>query len=217
MHSNQCLHIISRALPTIQSMLTLRNYDASMLSSLSSKELSKILQENDSSEELHIRIPSNDDKSFCLLVFTTSSKQLKKTNVKKIVCPSDSDDNDTLKSIRKGEGEIMIFCFGDISDSIQSHISQTVTQGVRIQVFSIESLLFNILDHSLVPQHRRLNQSEIEHICELYNVKGKHQFPAIKLHDPVGKFIGLYPGDVCEIIRDSKTNGTAVMYRHCVL
>jgi DNA-directed RNA polymerase subunit H (RpoH/RPB5) len=42
------------------------------------------------------------------------------------------------------------------------------------------------------------------------------QFPDISRFDPVAQIIGIRPGQVCEIIRPSKTAISAYYYRICV-
>ena len=43
-----------------------------------------------------------------------------------------------------------------------------------------------------------------------------NQFPIISRFDPVAQSIGIRPGQVCEIIRPSKTAIIAPYYRVCV-
>jgi len=81
---------------------------------------------------------------------------------------------------------------------------------------NIKRLQFNILEHVLVPDHRVLNNSEVEKIKLKYNIIDDSQFPDISRFDPVAQIIGIRPGQVCEIIRPSKTAINAYYYRICV-
>lgn len=87
--------------------------------------------------------------------------------------------------------------------------------GIFIVIESIKRLQFNILDHSLVPPHRVLMDSEVETIMERYNITTKSQMPNISRFDPVARVIGLRPGQVCEILRPSKTSIISNYYRVC--
>jgi hypothetical protein len=87
--------------------------------------------------------------------------------------------------------------------------------GIFIVVESIKRLQFNILEHTLVPPHRVLTESEVDIIMKRYNIINKIQFPNISRFDPVARVIGLRPGQVCEIIRPSKTSIEAKYYRIC--
>jgi len=87
--------------------------------------------------------------------------------------------------------------------------------GIFIVIESIKRLQFNILNHTLVPPHRVLKDSDVDEIMKRYNVTNKVQFPDISRFDPVARVIGLRPGQVCEIIRASKTSITSKYYRIC--
>ena len=90
------------------------------------------------------------------------------------------------------------------------------SDGIFIVVESIKRLQFNILKHSLVPKHRVLLESETIEIMRKYNITDKIQFPDISRFDPVARAIGLRPGQVCHIIRPSKTAIEANYYRACI-
>jgi DNA-directed RNA polymerase subunit H (RpoH/RPB5) len=87
--------------------------------------------------------------------------------------------------------------------------------GIFIVIESIKRLQFNILEHVLVPPHQVLKDEDVEEIMKYYNITNKRQFPDISRFDPVARIIGLRPGQVCEIIRPSKTSITSKYYRIC--
>jgi DNA-directed RNA polymerase subunit H (RpoH/RPB5) len=89
------------------------------------------------------------------------------------------------------------------------------SDGIFIVIESIKRLQFNILEHALVPPHRVLQEPEVEEIMKKYNITSKEQFPDISRFDPVARVIGLRPGQVCHIIRPSKTAIEANYYRYC--
>jgi DNA-directed RNA polymerase subunit H (RpoH/RPB5) len=90
------------------------------------------------------------------------------------------------------------------------------SEGIFIIVESIKRLQFNILEHILVPPHRVLAESEVIEVMKKYNVANKTQFPDISRFDPVARVIGLRPGQLCHIIRPSKTAIETNYYRICV-
>jgi DNA-directed RNA polymerase subunit H (RpoH/RPB5) len=90
------------------------------------------------------------------------------------------------------------------------------SEGIFIVIESIKRLQFNILDHTLVPPHRVVLESEVIEIMKKYNITSKTQFPDISRFDPVARVIGLRPGQLCHIIRPSKTAIEANYYRICV-
>jgi DNA-directed RNA polymerase subunit H (RpoH/RPB5) len=90
------------------------------------------------------------------------------------------------------------------------------SEGIFIVIESIKRLQFNILDHVLVPPHRVMMESEVQQVMKKYNITDKVQFPDISRFDPVARVIGLRPGQVCNIIRASKTAIETNYYRVCV-
>jgi DNA-directed RNA polymerase subunit H (RpoH/RPB5) len=90
------------------------------------------------------------------------------------------------------------------------------TDGIFIVIENIKRLQFNILNHTLVPEHRVISEKETEEIMIKYNINEKTQFPDISRFDPVARVIGLRPGQVCHIIRPSKTSITSNYYRVCI-
>lgn len=108
---------------------------------------------------------------------------------------------------------------------IKDHVNETLINelkhiwerdGIFIVIESIKCLQFNILKHVLVPEHNVMSESEVNIIMTKYNITDKSQFPDISRFDPVSRAIGLRPGQVCHIIRPSKTSITADYYRICV-
>ena len=83
-------------------------------------------------------------------------------------------------------------------------------------ILNIKRLQFNILEHSLVPPHRLLKETEVTEVKKKHNLKSLSEFPDISRFDPVALAIGMRPGEICEIIRPSKTAITGVYYRVCV-
>lgn len=88
--------------------------------------------------------------------------------------------------------------------------------GIFIIVQSLKRLQFNILNHVLVPPHRIIRSAELIGVKKRYNIMDTNQFPEISRFDPVAQAIGMRPGDICEIIRPSKTAISAPYYRFCV-
>ena len=90
------------------------------------------------------------------------------------------------------------------------------SEGIFIVVESIKRLQINILEHVLVPPHRVMVESEVVGIMKKYNIADRSLFPDISRFDPVARVIGLRPGQVCNIIRPSKTAIEANYYRVCI-
>jgi DNA-directed RNA polymerase subunit H (RpoH/RPB5) len=108
---------------------------------------------------------------------------------------------------------------------IKDEINETMTNELKhiwekdqtfVVIESIKRLQFNILNHSLVPDHRVMNDTEVKSIMQKYNITHMTQFPDISRFDPVARVIGLRPGQVCHITRPSKISVTSDYYRICI-
>ena len=85
-----------------------------------------------------------------------------------------------------------------------------------INILYLQQLQFNVLEHSLVPIHRKLSKTEGDEIMKKYNLKSDDQMPQISRFDPPAQAIGLRPGEICHIVRPSKISVTLDSYRICV-
>lgn len=108
---------------------------------------------------------------------------------------------------------------------IKDHVNETLINelkdiwerdGIFIVIESIKCLQFNILKHTLVPEHNIMSDDEVKSIMPKYNITDNAQFPDISRFDPVARAIGLRPGQVCHIKRPSKTAITTNYYRICI-
>jgi DNA-directed RNA polymerase subunit H (RpoH/RPB5) len=89
-------------------------------------------------------------------------------------------------------------------------------EGIYVNLLFIKRLQFNILEHSYVPKHRIMSADEIEEFKRKYQITKDSQIPEISRFDPVAAAICMRPGNICEIVRNSKTAITSKFYRICV-
>lgn len=126
------------------------------------------------------------------------------------------DDLFTLDSVLRKKDELIVVGRDIANDSMEKYLRQIWSQHqYLITVFGLPSLQFNILDHTLVPQHRILNEKETQEIKLKYNITDESQLPGISRFCPVAQAIGIRPGEICEILRPSKTAVFAPFYRIC--
>ncbi|PSP75752.1 DNA-directed RNA polymerase subunit H [Halobacteriales archaeon QS_1_68_20] len=71
--------------------------------------------------------------------------------------------------------------------------------------------MVDVSQHELVPDHVLLDDQEIEDVFDEYDIS-RTDLPKIKTSDPAAPD-DAEPGDVVEIVRDSRTTETAVVYR----
>ena len=139
-------------------------------------------------------------------------KTIKPANILEMI-----DDLYNLEEILTPEDTLMIITKDDMNETMTNllkHIYEKDKTLIIIQ--SIKHLQFNILENVLVPPHRVLTNVELEEIRLKYNITDDAQFPDISRFDPVAKVIGIRPGQVCEIIRPSKTAIEGKYYRICI-
>jgi DNA-directed RNA polymerase I, II, and III subunit RPABC1 len=140
------------------------------------------------------------------------AKTLRPQNIQEMI-----DDLFNLEEVLTKEDTLMIVVKEEMNETIMNLLKHIWEQdGILILIQSIKRLQYNILDHTLVPEHRVLTQDEVLIIKNRYNIMDDTQFPDISRFDPVAQVIGIRPGQVCEIIRPSKTAIKGYYYRICV-
>ena len=87
---------------------------------------------------------------------------------------------------------------------------------IFITVLSVKHTQFNILEHTMVPEHRKLSEKEKNEVKEKYNVLKDDEFPEISRFDAVANIMFLRPGELCEIKRYNKTSIVNYFYRICI-
>ena len=88
-------------------------------------------------------------------------------------------------------------------------------EGIFIIIFNIKRLQFNPLKHVLVPPHSILSEEDDVAIRKQYNIMQDDQLPDISRFSPIAQAIGIRPGQICKVIRPSKTAITTNFYRIC--
>jgi DNA-directed RNA polymerase subunit H (RpoH/RPB5) len=127
------------------------------------------------------------------------------------------DDLYNIEEVLSKNDVLFIVIKNNINDTIRSVLTHIwETEGIYVIVQSIKNLQFNILQHELVPPHRLMNEQEVKTIKTRFNIMSDDQFPEISRFDPVAQAIFMKPGQVCEIIRPSKTTINSYYYRICV-
>ncbi len=127
------------------------------------------------------------------------------------------DDLFNLDEILTKNDTLMIIVKDDMNETITNLLKHIWEQdGILITIQCIKRLQFNILKHVLVPDHRVLSPTEVATIKSKFNIMDDSQFPDISRFDPIAQIIGIRPGQVCEIIRPSKTAIIGYYYRICV-
>lgn len=129
------------------------------------------------------------------------------------------DDLFNIEEILEKKDELLIIIKDqNINHTLEEFMRLTyIKYGIFINIIKMKMFMFNILDHSMVPEHKILNDKEKKDIYEKYNIINDSELPEISRFDPVAKALGIRPGELCEITRSSKTSVTSKYYRLCTL
>jgi DNA-directed RNA polymerase subunit H (RpoH/RPB5) len=141
---------------------------------------------------------------------------LAKNNIRDSIIYEYIDDLFNIDKILTKRDDLIIVTKTQPNDSIIKVLKEIYDEEkIFITIICINNLQFNILNHSLVPEHKVLNENEKKNIYVKYNIQNDEQLPGISRFDPVSLVIGLRPKEVCEITRPSKTSITSKFYRIC--
>jgi len=139
-------------------------------------------------------------------------KTLRPQNIQEMI-----DDLFHLEEILKKEDTLIIINKDEINETLTNLVKHIWEQdGIYISIINIKRLQFNILKNVLVPPHKVINKETFAEVKRKFNIMEDSQLPEISRFDPVAMAIGIRPGEVCEIIRPSKTSVTTKYYRICV-
>lgn len=84
-----------------------------------------------------------------------------------------------------------------------------------VNIYNFHNYRSNILDNDLVPNHIILSDEGKEKIAKKYNIMKDENWPEISRFDPPAIAIGLRPGQVTEITRNSPTALETKYWRLC--
>ena len=164
-----------------------------------SKQLDMLLKKNDEA----------DTKSY--VKYHPLNKILSVKNIREYI-----DDLFELEEVLKKNDNLIIIIKDEPNETLQKILRNIWEQDkIFIIILNINRLQYNVLEHELVPPHRVLNAKEEEDFRKKYNVMDDKQVPDISRFSPVAQAIGIRPGNICHIIRTSKTAISSNFYRIC--
>lgn len=82
----------------------------------------------------------------------------------------------------------------------------------NVEVFLRKNMIFNVTHHVFVPKHIILTKEEEKELTDKYYTT-KNKLPKLSKNDPIAKYYGMKPEQVCKIIRKSPEVGEYVYYR----
>jgi DNA-directed RNA polymerase subunit H (RpoH/RPB5) len=173
-------------------------------SMFNNKQLDMVLEKNSTDEN------ETERKSKTYILYYLA-KTLRPQNIQEIV-----EDLFTIEEILTKEDNLYIIVKDEANETIINYLKHIWEQDkIFIVIINLKRLQFNILEHTLVPKHRIMSQTEVVKMKERYNIMENKQLPEISRFDPVAQVIGIRPGQICEITRPSKTAVSSKYYRIC--
>ena len=140
------------------------------------------------------------------------AKTLRPPNLQEMI-----DDLFNIEEVLSKYDTLFIVVKDEVNETLINTLKHIWEQDkIFIVIQNLKRLQFNILKHAIVPPHRVLSIAEVIVVKRRYNIMDDTQFPDISRFDPVAQAIGIRPGQVCEIIRSSKTAISAPYYRICM-
>lgn len=126
------------------------------------------------------------------------------------------DDLMNIEEVLQKTDDLVIVMKDEPTDSLTKVLQNIWKQdGIFVTVHATKRLLFNILEHDLVPPHRIMDEEETEAFKEKFKISDLSLIPDIGRFSPVALAIGMRPGQVCEIMRPSNTAVEVPFYRVC--
>ena len=204
-HSGFVLRIV-KARNTILEILETLNYDIDNYNGFSVGEINTMIKQ----DQLDMIINHKTEEKKLYIKFHLG-KSLRPNNIYDYV-----EDLFNIDELLDKKDDLLIISIDKANQSIETMLNQLwVDEKLYVRVIGLDNLQFNILNHTLVPKHRKLNENEKQAIFKKYNITDKKQIPDISRFSPVSLVIGLRPGELCEITRPSRTSITSLFYRLC--
>jgi len=204
---------VYKARTTILALMDKQGYNIDDYSNFSINEVNSMKQNNqlDMLLEKKEENPTTKRKNKIYIRFYLT-KMIRPANIQEMI-----DDLFNLEEILTKEDTLFIITKDEMNETIISELKHIWEKdGIFIVIENIKRLQYNILNHSLVPEHTIISDKDVDEVMKKYNIKNKTEFPDISRFDPVARAIGLRPGKVCKIIRPSKTAITTEYYRVCI-
>lgn len=206
MESSTIVSQVYKARTTLLAQLSEQGFDVSQLTGFSISEVGSMLKH----DQLDFIVTRQTDGRKTYVKFY-HAKALRPANVYDFVetlykTDKKLENNDTLYIVANSDpNDTLIRVLGLLWQQ-ENHY---------VVVNSLSRLQYNALEHVLVPKHIVLTDAETTEIKSKYSIRNDSQLPTISRFDPIAVVTGLRPGQVCKIIRPSRTSINSVSYRVC--
>ena len=204
---------IYRSRVTLLKQLNFQGYNTSEYDGFSINEVNSMFQ-NKQLDMLLEKIEEDSDLDIKTKIYVRFfvGKLFRPANIQELI-----DDLFNMEETLNKHDTLLIITSDDLNDTAKDFVKHIWEQDkIFIIIQNIKRLQYNVLEHTLVPLHQIIDTKEILEVKSKYNITSNSLFPEISRFDPVAICIGMKPGNICKILRPSKTAITAPYYRFCV-
>jgi len=214
-NSSVLISQIYQSRKNVLELMERQGFDVTGYANFSVSEINAMKQNNQLDMLLEQKVVSSSEKTpenKKVYIRYYLAKTIRPANLQEMI-----DDLYVLTETLKKHDTLYIIIKNNVNETLINELKDIWERdGIFIVIESIKFLQFNILNHALVPEHKVMNEDDVKSIMTRYNITDKVQFPDISRFDPVARAIGLRPGQVCHIVRPSKTAISTNYYRICV-
>lgn len=140
------------------------------------------------------------------------AKIIRPTNIENFI-----EDLYNIDEVLTKDDTLLIISKDEANETMTTYLKHIwETEQLFIIVQNIKRLQFNVQKHTLVPPHTIINKEKENEVKKKFNIVNNSQFPEISRFDPVAQSLCLRPGEICEILRPSKTAIKSPYYRICI-
>lgn len=190
----------------ILEILKMREFDISEYDNFTIEELHSIIQ----NQQLDLLVSGNNKQVYVKYNIT---KSLRPNNIYDYI-----EDLFNIENILNKQDDLIIINKDEPNETLMNTIKDIwLKDKIYISIINIERLQYNILNHELVPKHTVLSLEEKNQLKEKFNINNDDMLPNISYFSPVSQVLGIRPGDICKIDRNSKTAIDSTFYRVCII
>jgi DNA-directed RNA polymerase subunit H (RpoH/RPB5) len=205
--SSEYIRRIYRSRTVLLDLMEQQGYDTKNYSNFSVNNVEAMVGNN----QLDMLLERSDGKKASIMYID------KKTQLKSKVIDDYIENLIDIENVIEKKDDIILVYKDEPNENTLNHIKYKFdNEGIYIVVHNIKRLLFNILEHTMVPKSRVLSDIEVEKLKIKYNLRTRKQLPEVSRFDPQSLAMCLRPGQVCEYIRKSPTSIESKYYRLCV-
>jgi len=158
---------------------------------------------------------STDDRKVYVKYYFSpkqTSKQIRPQNLEDII-----EDLFVIENVLNKKDTLIIIIDGEPNDTIITKMKYLYDHdGIFVIIHNIQRLQFNLLEHKLVPKITILNDDDVDKLKSNLSLTTVSLLPEISRFDPQALAVGMRPGSVCKIARESATALTYNYYRVCI-